>query len=173
MTAALHGRTAALAVLLQVPGVTAALDAVDSCSQSALHSAVIGGSADSVASLLAAGANIELTDMTAAGVLHLAAAAGDGSEFFHTSMKEADANLVQLLSELDARGMVKVAIDAADRRGLRPLHHAAIAGHCAAARRLLAAGADRRLVDSHGRTAATFALQHHHTEMAILLDEHD
>lgn len=172
MTAALHGHCEVLEVLLQLKAVHELLETRDSCGQTALHSAVIGGSAGAVRVLLRAGAALEARDTGLAGVLHLAAAAGDGSEFFHTTMAEADANLVLLITELNDRGLLGPALAAGDRCGLRPLHHAAIAGHASAARRLLACGADRFLTDSRGRTALDFAKQSGHAEVIRLL-EHD
>jgi ankyrin len=171
MTAALHGHTGVLKVLLDDPhGVGGSVSDVNSCGQTALHWAVIGGSVSAVAALLAAGASIDAVDAKLSNVLHLAAAAGDGSEYFNTTIAEAVANLDQLLDELEKRRTLSKVVNAPDRLGLTSLHHAAIAGHSWAVDTLLSRGSDATLTDAHGRTAAFYARQSGHVALADFID---
>jgi len=62
-------------------------------------------------------------------------------------------------------------LEARNRTGFTALHHAAEAGSLAAARALLAAGADRNTVNEAGRKPVETARLEGHEEMARLLQE--
>lgn len=62
-------------------------------------------------------------------------------------------------------------VNACDRRGASPLHHAALHVWPDAVKALLAAGADPTIVDHQGHTAAHVAAQYGRTEnLQILID---
>ena len=62
-------------------------------------------------------------------------------------------------------------IEAENRTGFSPLHHAAEAGSLEAARALLAAGADPMHANKAGRTPAETARAEGHEEIAALIEE--
>ena len=57
-----------------------------------------------------------------------------------------------------------------DRTGMTPLMSAAVSGKENLVRLLLAHGADKRLVDKEGKTAADFAKMAHREEIARLIE---
>ena len=116
-----------------------------------LRKAVENGQADTVQSLLDAGADANAKDMLKSTVLMLAAGAG------HTEVLE-------LLLGAGAD------VNAKDMNSLTALIWAALRGQTEAVRLLLAAGADMNAVDIQNKTAFMWAEERDFTETALLLN---
>jgi len=64
-------------------------------------------------------------------------------------------------------------VNVADSDGITPLMATAMNGSLSLARRLLSAGANRRLCNTWGMTAHAIAVWHGHDALAVLLNEEE
>jgi ankyrin repeat protein len=113
------------------------VDAADDNGNTPLGVASVCGKLDAARALLAGGASVN-TDSRGWTALH--AASYSGSE-----------DIVRVLLAAGA------SVDARSSALTTPLHHASMQNHLALAAALLAAGADRTLLDINGNTALIYA----------------
>eukprot|EP00966_Prymnesium_polylepis_P041985 974973-Prymnesium_polylepis.1 len=139
-----RGVAAALLEAGEAAGV--AVDALNVGQQTALHLAAIGGDAQMVRALLAAGARADVPWRLGATCMHEAAARG----------------ALDVLELLLRDGVQQP--DAADDFGDTPLHWAAQAGHGGACAALLRTGASPRGRNAFGATALHAAAFNGHDE---------
>lgn len=154
--AALGGHAAVVDYLLGLPAVAAGgcVNRADPEGWTPLASATAAGHVAVVRSLLGAGANPGARTSGGQAPLH-----------YHKGRVEVIDALLPAVTAAGGAG----AVDARDTVGQTALHRAAGPGHVAAARALLAAGANVNAQDKYGRTPLSYAAEELRPEVAALL----
>ncbi|GAB0494168.1 hypothetical protein MMPV_005458 [Pyropia vietnamensis] len=158
----LHVAAAANAagVVMALTAEGAPVDVPDAHGWTPLHVAASGGHREAAAALVAAGADAAAADGRAGWTpLHAAAAGGWAAVI---------GDLLCRPSGKDARHGVPACVEAADAGGLTALHWAAVGGHIAAVRALLAGGAVPDAADADGQAASAWAAAAGHAGVAAV-----
>ena len=128
------------------------VNARDGRGNTPLHLAVQELKLESVKRLLAAGADVKAQNALGAGALHFVAYAGSPER----DTRSQRAAMAALLIESGAN------VQAVDRRGMTPLHVAAVKGRDELLELLITAKADIKANDSGGRTPLHYAAMYNH-----------